>query len=126
MMTATVTTPAAAAIAVAKTSKTFAAAFAGGVLCNWLVTMAVYMASGCSDLVSKMVAIWFPISAFVALGFEHSVANMFMIPLGMAKGAEVTVGTFLLKNLLPVTLGNIAGAVLFTVLPFWVAFGRSE
>ena len=74
--------PASVATAVAKTSLSFDTMFVRGILCNWLVSMAVYMASGCSSAGSKMVAIFFPISAFVALGLEHSVANMFLIPLG--------------------------------------------
>lgn len=61
----------------------------------------------------KVLGVWLPVSMFVALGFEHSVANMFLIPQGMLNGAPVSVGQFLLGNLLPVTLGNIfGGAVL--------------
>lgn len=101
--------PAAAATAVSKTSLPFLQAFIRGMLCNWLVCMAVYMSAGASSLTSKMVAIFFPISAFIALGLEHSVANMFLIPLGILRGAGVSVSDFLLKNLLPVTLGNIVG-----------------
>lgn len=67
--------PAAAAAAVMKTSLPFKTAFVRGILCNWLVCMAVYMASGATSLASKMTAIFFPISAFIALGLEHSVAN---------------------------------------------------
>ena len=71
-------------VAVAKTSLSFSAAFVRGILCNWLVCMAVYLASFSKDVAGKMVSIWFCISAFVALGLEHSVANMFIIPLGSA------------------------------------------
>lgn len=67
------------AIATAKCSLPFDVAFVRGILCNWLVCMAVYMASGCASLAGKMVAVWFPISAFVALGLDHSVANMFIV-----------------------------------------------
>lgn len=115
--------PAAAATATAKCSLTFGTAFARGIMCNWLVCMAVYMASGCSSMAGKMTAIWFPISAFIALGLEHSVANMFLIPIGMLRGAEVTVADFLLKNLLPVTLGNIIGGMLCVMAPFGSTFG---
>merc|ERR1719198_1952601 len=66
--------------ALAKTSLSFKTALVRGILCNWLVCMAVWMASMAKDLPGKIVAIWFPISAFVALGLEHSVANMFIIP----------------------------------------------
>ena len=85
---------------------------------------AVYMASGCASLAGKMVAVWFPISAFVALGFDHSVANMFITPLGMMRGAQVTTSDFLMKNLLPVTLGNIVGGALCVMGLYGSAFGN--
>lgn len=71
-----------------------------------------------------MVAVWFPISAFVAMGFDHSVANMFIIPLGMLRGADVSVSDFLLKNLLPVTLGNIVGGALCVMGLYGSTFGN--
>jgi formate/nitrite transporter len=111
------------AIAAAKTSLTFKAAFVRGILCNWLVCMAVWMASMAKDLPGKIVAIWFPISAFVAMGLEHSVANMFIIPLGIMSGAAVTWKDFLLKNLLPVTLGNIIGGAVLVAGVFSYAYG---
>lgn len=116
--------PGAVNVAVAKCSNTFEVAFIRGVLCNWLVCMAVYMASGCSTMVGKMTAVWFPISAFVALGLDHSVANMFMIPLAMLRGAEITVGQMFMKNLIPVTLGNIVGGALCVMTPFGTTFGK--
>lgn len=116
--------PAAAAIATAKSSLPWDVAFVRGILCNWLVCMAVYMASGCSTMIGKMTAVWFPISAFVALGLDHSVANMFIIPLGMLRGAEITIGQFLTKNLIPVTLGNIVGGALCVMAPFGLSFGK--
>ena len=114
---------AAAVTAVTKTSLPAGTAFLRGVLCNWLVSMAVYMASGCSSAASKMVVIFFPISAFVALGLEHSVANMFLVPLGILRGAKVTYADFLLKNLLPVTLGNIVGGAGCVGLGYAAAYG---
>lgn len=116
--------PASAAIATAKCSLPFGTAFVRGILCNWLVCMAVYMASGCASLAGKMVAVWFPISAFVALGLDHSVANMFIIPLGMMRGANISVSDFLLKNLLPVTLGNIVGGALCVMGLYGSAYGK--
>jgi len=115
--------PASAAIATAKCSLPWDVAFVRGILCNWLVCMAVYMASGCSSMIGKMTAVWFPISAFVALGLDHSVANMFIIPLGMLRGAEITTQAFLFKNLIPVTLGNIVGGALCVMAPFGDVFG---
>lgn len=116
--------PASVAIATAKCSMPFQTAFVRGILCNWLVCMAVYMASGCASLIGKMVAVWFPISAFVALGLDHSVANMFIIPLGMMRGADVSIADFLTKNLLPVTLGNIVGGALCVMGLYGSAFGK--
>ncbi len=118
------TAPACAAIATAKCALSFETAFVRGILCNWLVCMAVYMASGCASLAGKMIAVWFPISAFVALGLDHSVANMFIIPLGMMRGANVSIYDFLMKNLLPVTLGNIVGGALCVMGVYGSAFGK--
>ncbi|KAL3803408.1 hypothetical protein HJC23_009372, partial [Cyclotella cryptica] len=116
--------PASVAIATAKCSLPFETAFVRGILCNWLVCMAVYMASGCASLAGKMVAVWFPISAFVALGLDHSVANMFIIPLGMLRGAQISMGDFVVKNLIPVTLGNIVGGALCVMGIYGTAFGK--
>jgi formate/nitrite transporter len=115
--------PGSVAIATAKCSLPWNVAFIRGILCNWLVCMAVYMASGCATMSGKMISVFFPISAFVALGLDHSVANMFLIPLGMLRGAEITIADFLLKNLVPVTLGNIIGGALCVMAPFGSSFG---
>lgn len=115
--------PASVAIATAKANLPFNVAFVRGILCNWLVCMAVYMASGCHTMVGKMTAVWFPISAFVALGLDHSVANMFIIPLGIMRGADVTFGQMMANNLIPVTLGNIVGGAVMCMLPFGATFG---
>lgn len=115
--------PGAVNIAVSKCSLPWDVAFVRGILCNWLVCMAVYMASGCSTMIGKMTAVWFPISAFVALGLDHSVANMFIIPLGMLRGAEISVATMFTKNLIPVTLGNIVGGALCVMMPFGTTMG---
>ena len=86
-----------------------------GILCNILVTLAVWMSTASQDIISKIFACWFPIMLFVLCGFEHSVANMFFIPLGMILGAKVTIGYFLI-NLLFVTIGNIIGGAI--IIPF--------
>jgi formate transporter len=88
-----------------------------------IVARQVYMASGCSTMAGKMTAVWFPISAFVALGLDHSVANMFIVPLGMLRGAKLSVADMLLKNLVPVTLGNVVGGALCVMAPFGRNFG---
>lgn len=103
----------AAAAAVAKTSLPFAVAFAKGIGANYLVNVAVYMAACAKTPGGKMVSLWMPIMSFVALGLEHSVANMFIVPVGIFCGADVTIADFILSNLVPVTLGNLLGGLIF-------------
>ena len=105
--------------------RTGAQAFSRGILCNWLVCAAVWMANACSSATGKAVAVFFPISAFVALGLEHSVANMFMVPLGIALGAKVSFAQFLASNLLPVTLGNTVAGVACLGLTYSLLFGKA-
>jgi formate/nitrite transporter len=114
------------AVAGVKTSLPFVQAFVRGILCNWLVCMAVYVQSFAKDMVSKMTAIWFLISTFIALGLEHSVANMFIIPLGIFSGAAVSWKSFFMSNLLPVTLGNIVGGAVCVAAVFSWAYGKKK
>ena len=74
-----------------------------------MVNMAILMGTSAKTTGGRLFGLWWPITAFVVMGFEHSVANMFFIPAGMMHGANVSVGEFLWKNLIPVTLGNIIG-----------------
>jgi len=100
--------------AVHKCSSGFGQAVAKGVLCNWLISVATFLAWSAEDLAGKMVGIWFPISMYIAVGFEHSVTNMFLIPMGMLAGAPITVAGAFWKNLIPVTIGNMfAGVTIF-------------
>lgn len=125
-------------IANAKVNLTFLQAFVRGILCNWLVCLAVWMAVSARTVVGKVFAVFFPITAFVASGFEHSVANMFFIPLGLAlkgqtaivtaagltdKLAHLNVGGMVM-NLIPVTLGNIVGGAFFVATLYWVVYVR--
>lgn len=86
--------------------------------------MAVWLASASKEVIGKVFGIFFPIMTFVALGFEHSIANMYFIPLGIFLGAEVTWGQFFMNNLLPVTIGNIIGGAFFVGFMYWVAYVR--
>jgi formate transporter len=89
------------------------AAFVKAILCNWMVTIGAVLALASRSTIGKIAAMWLPIMTFFALGFEHSVVNMFVIPSGMILGAPISLSQFLLWNLLPVTLGNLfAGAAL--------------
>jgi formate/nitrite transporter len=116
-------------IAAAKTALPFAEAFFKGVLCNLLVCLAVWLAMAGHTVVDKILAIVFPISAFVAAGFEHSIANMYFIPLGLmlADAATLPAGLSwqgLVSNLVPVTLGNIVGGSVMVALVYYVVYRR--
>ena len=116
---------AAKAIAVSegKVKLDFLTAMIRGIGCNWLVCLAVWLANASDDIIGKIVGIWFPIMAFVTIGFEHSVANMFFIPLGMFLGAEgVNWGTIIVNNLIPVTIGNIIGGAIFVACIYWYTY----
>jgi formate/nitrite transporter len=111
------------AIAGAKLKLGFGEAFARGVLCNALVCLAVWLTFAARSASDKILAILFPIAAFVLLGFEHSIANLYFIPAGWAAGADVTITGFA-ANLIPVTLGNILGGAGGVALSYWLAYRR--
>jgi formate/nitrite transporter len=100
----------------------FWSAFMKGIACNLLVNVAILLAFSSKNMIGKFFGIWFPIMAFVASGFEHSVANMYFIPTGIFLGANVTWMQFLTWNLLPVTLGNIVGGMVFIGFVYQYAF----
>jgi formate/nitrite transporter len=104
-----------------KLSNPFWVSFMRGVLANLLVCIATWQSYSAKDTLSRMIGIWFPVMAFVALGMEHSIANMFFIPAAMMAGLDVTWGQFFSANLLPVTLGNLVGGALCVGLPYaWI------
>lgn len=117
-------------IAAAKTALPFWEAFFKGVLCNLLVCLAVWLAMAGRSVTDKVLAIVFPISAFVAAGFEHSVANMYLIPLGLFLSAGVSPAidvsgltwAAFLGNLVPVTLGNIVGGSVLVALVYHLIY----
>lgn len=125
-------------IATAKVNLMWMEAFIRGILCNILVCLAVWMALASRDVVGKIFAIFFPIMTFVALGFEHSVANMYFIPLGIfLKGTEaaaaaavdttnLTWSHFVINNLVPVTLGNIIGGAVVVGMLYWLVYVKPE
>lgn len=110
------------AIAEAKSSLTFTAAFMRGILCNVLVAIAVYISVASTDVIGKIFALWFPVMLFVLSGYEHSVANMFFIPMGALLGADLDWTKVLLNNVIPVTLGNLVGGGGFVGLIYWLVY----
>ena len=110
-------------IATAKAGLSPAEAFFRGVLCNVLVCMAVWMALAGRSVTDKAIAIVFPITAFVAAGFEHSIANMYFFPLAMLAGAPLGWYDFA-RNLVPVIAGNIVGGSVLVALVYYVIYLR--
>ncbi|MDD2961854.1 MAG: formate/nitrite transporter family protein [Muribaculaceae bacterium] len=100
-------------LALAKTSQSFLVIFVKGIGANWFVCLAVWAALTAKSVGSKLAALWFPVATFVMLGFEHSIANMFFIPVAMFYSADVSIYSLFIDNLLPATLGNIVGGALF-------------
>ena len=131
-------------VALGKVNLSFGAALASGILCNIFVCMAVLMAMAAKDIAGKVWAIFFPILAFIVSGYEHCVANMYYIPAGIFAKANSTYAAvametygytaaqldglnwmnFALKNLIPVTLGNIVGGMVFVGLPLYFIHAR--
>ena len=104
-------------------------AVARGVLCNVLVCLAVWLCMGARSVTDKILAILLPISAFVACGFEHSVANMFFLPVGivLAAGGPAPLSVLgALSNLVLVTIGNILGGTILVALIYWFVYLRAE
>jgi len=125
----------AVAIANGKCALTFGAAFFRGILCNILVCLAVWLAVSSDTTIGRIWACFFPIMAFVASGFEHSVANMYFILIGIFIGTDPTVtattsslglGNMIIKNLIPVTLGNMVGGVIFIAFLYWFVYLRKK
>jgi formate/nitrite transporter len=132
-------------IAAYKVGLSFSQAFFLGIMCNWLVCLAVWMCYGAKDMAGKLLAVFFPIWLFITSGFEHCVANMYYIPAGiMAKSfkaysdaalslgvtpdklAHLGWGSFLMNNLLPVTLGNIVGGGVFVGIVYWFVYAKDS
>lgn len=118
------------AIASTKVSLGFGEALLRGVFCNALVCLAVWLGFSARTTTDKVLCVVFPITAFVAAGFEHSIANMYFIPMGMLlqgeAGEPITWSAFLVGNLLPVTIGNIAGGSVMVGLAYWFIYLRRK
>ena len=130
-------------VAMGKVTLPFGTAVVSGILCNFFVCIAVLMAAASKDIAGKVLAIFFPIMAFVVSGYEHCVANMYYIPAGIFAASNETYaqaamdaygytaaqlealnwGSFVLNNLVPVTIGNIIGGMVFVGLPLYMIHG---
>lgn len=114
------------ALAHNKVSHSWLEVFSKGIIANALVCTAAWQAYSSGETTGKVLGIWFPVMAFVALGTEHSIANLFFIPAAMLSGSEIGVGQFLSANLVPATVGNWVGGALLIGLPYaWLYAKRS-
>jgi formate/nitrite transporter len=129
-------------IAAGKTALAFFPALLLGIMCNWLVCLAVWASFGAKDIIGKAMMTFFIICLFVTSGFEHSIANMYYIPAGILAKANadwVTMsgvaadrlaglnwGNFVTKNLIPVTLGNIIGGMVMVGALYWLALKKKK
>lgn len=104
----------------------WALALVKGVLCNWMVTIGAVLALVSRSTIGKVAAMWLPIMTFFALGFEHSVVNMYILPSGMMLGAAISLKQVLFWNLLPVTLGNIIAGALFTGMALYATYAAKR
>ena len=128
-------------IAAGKVGFSFGQAFVLGIMCNWLVCLAVWLSFGADTMAGKILGIFFPISLFVTSGFEHSLANMYYIPAGIIAKANETFAalsgvsaealvnlnwtSFFTANLIPVTLGNIVGGCVFVAMAYFYAYKKA-
>lgn len=97
-----------------------------GVGCNFFVAMAFFLSIGAVEFVSKVYTIWVPVWAFIIAGYQHSIANFFLVPIGMFYGTNFGVGKFIYQCVIPVTIGNLMGGIFLASLPFWYLYGREE
>lgn len=111
-------------IAHAKTTNPFHVTFLKGIGANWLVCLALWMGMSAKHTSGKIMGIWWPVMAFVVLGFENSIANMFFIPLAIFEGANISWASFIIHNLIPATLGNIIGGAFFVGTLYWYAYEK--
>lgn len=111
-------------IAEHKIEVSFLQAFLSGIGCNWLVASAVWLSYGANDMAGKIIGIWFPTMAFVAIGFQHVVANMFVIPAAIFAGHFTWMDY--IQNFIPVFLGNAVGGTVFIAMAYWQAYKKNE
>ncbi len=120
-------------IAATKTDLGFWTALVRGIGANWLVCVAVWLSISGGTTMDKILGVFFPIMAFVVLGFEHSIANMFFLPMGLllksslgVAAPTLTLSSAILGNIIPVTIGNIIGGVFFVAFPYWFVYIRNH
>ncbi|MDP4096137.1 formate/nitrite transporter family protein [Paenibacillus sp. P96] len=107
-----------------KIQASFWQSYLSGIGCNWLVALAVWLSYGSDSMSGKILGIWFPTMAFVAIGFQHVVANMFLIPAAIFEGHFTWLDY--IRNFVPVWLGNLTGGAVFVAGAYWIAYLKKE
>ena len=125
LLTAAPWSTATIALATDKVHLSYLATIASGIGCNWLVGLAVWMAIGAKDIIGKIFAIWFPIMTFVAVGFQHVVANMFFIPAAIFVHGNISWGSAF-SELSAAFIGNAIGGWIFVAAVYWFSYMRNE
>ncbi len=113
-------------IAEAKTSNPFYVTILKGIGANYLVCLAMWLGMSSKSVAGKILGIWFPVMTFVAIGYEHSVANMFFLPIAMFEGFELSIADLFIKNLIPATIGNIIGGAIFVGGVYWYLYDNDK
>lgn len=114
------------AIAEIKTCNPFYVTLLKGIGANWLVCLALWLGMSSRSITGKILGLWFPIMAFVAIGYEHSIANMFFLPVAIMEGFDLTLADMFIKNIIPATLGNMIGGGLFVGGLYWFVYDRES
>lgn len=110
----------------AKVSQDFTTVLIKGVGANWLVCLGMFLGYASKDIIGKCIGIWIPVMLFVTLGYEHSIANMYFVPTAIYTGADISWIDFILKNLIPSTLGNFVGGVLLVGVVYWYLYQKED
>ncbi|MDR1090079.1 MAG: formate/nitrite transporter family protein [Prevotella sp.] len=105
-----------------KVNQAFLKVFLKGIGANWLVCLGMFMGYSAKDITGKCIAIWIPVMLFVTLGYEHSIANMFFIPVAIYSGADILWSNFIIHNLIPATMGNFIGGALPVGCVYWYIY----
>ncbi|EOL41729.1 formate/nitrite transporter [Enterococcus phoeniculicola] len=105
-----------------KVESSFLQAFVSGIGCNWFVGLALWLCYGAKDSAGKILGIWFPVMVFVAIGFQHSVANAFVIPAAIFEGGSTWMD--FIQNFIPVYLGNIVGGAVFVSGFYYLSYNH--
>lgn len=107
-------------------NKGFIVVFVKAVLCNWMVTLGIVMGYVSTSTIGRIVALWLPIFIFFALGLEHCVVNMFVIPTAILFNANITIADWWIWNQIPAIIGNIVGGFVFTGLFLYLTYYKKE